>query len=524
MKDLADLAGDEDAVQAKRVDLLLALTLALVAMAVVFLGSLEGVGVSTDSRYYLGAAQKALSLGWTQAVDSTGHFPPLYPWALAIMGGVTGELEQGARWLHILCAGVLVFCLCRICLNAMPGEIPFKWSRAVLGLAVLALIFADDFIRLFVYVLSEPLFMTMVMGSGLFLQRTQMKGSRLNWVFAGLLLGLATLVRHAGLFLLPPALVWGALTVPGKLKDRVLPGGLFLGAAALPLLLHKLMFASTGSRSLAFHWPGPEHWHDFGQTVAAWFLPYRLALPVVGWGLALVLVLAGCEIWRRWLATVFSRERKPCGGAGASVMWAIGSALFYMGMVIVTVMLIDFDTPLDYRLLFPVHVLVMICLSLGLALCYRLPGKWRSLILIGLLFCFAGQFLKGAKTVRIFATQGIGIGGKAMRSSTALAYVRNLPETMPVVSNKPEVIHELLGRACDLLPLKNDRMTMKPNEKLVDELKALANSKGLLVWFTETKRVYLPGIEEIGTYSELEKLPASDDKVLLYMVRPAANP
>ncbi|MGV3756845.1 MAG: glycosyltransferase family 39 protein [Verrucomicrobiota bacterium] len=524
MKDLADSAGDKHAVLARRADLLLSLALALVAVAVVFLGSLEGVGISTDSRYYLGAAHKALSLGWTQAVDPTGHFPPLYPWCLATMGAMTGELEQGARLLHVLCAGVLVFCLCRICLNAMPGGIPFKWSRVVLGLAVLTLIFADDFIRLFVYVLSEPLFMTMVMGSGLFLQRTQMKGGRLNWVCAGLLLGLATLVRHAGLFLLPPALIWVVLTVPGKLKERVLPASLFLGAAALPLLLHKLMFASTGSRSLAFHWPGPEHWHDFGQTVAAWFLPYRLAFPVVGWGLALVLVLAGCEIWRRWLCIAFSRERKPAGGAGESVMWATGSAIFYLGLVIVTVMLIDFDTPLDYRLLFPVHVLAMVCLSLGLANCYRLPGKWRSLVLIGLLLCFGGQLLKGVKTVQIFATQGIGIGGKAMRASTAIAYVRNLADTMHVVSNKPEVIQELLGRSCDLVPLRTDRMTMKPNEKLGDELKALASRKSLLVWFTETKRVYLPSVEEIGTYAELEKLPASDDKVILYVVRPAAQP
>lgn len=500
-------------------EFLLPMALAFLGGWVVFLSTKQGMGISTDSCFYLEAAKASLAKGWKQGVDPTGHFPPLYAWTLAAAASCFGDMESAIRALHVFCAALMCYCLCRVCINAIPESVHKRWFYSILTLIVIPLFLGDDFIRLFALVLSEAMFMTMLLTACLLVQQSQLADSLILLLCAGLLFGLATLVRHAGLFLLPPTLLWVHMSRVDRHVSKWAVSSCFLVSICLPIVANKLILGAAGTRALAFHWPDAYHWNELGQNVASWLVPYRMAFPVIGWIMVPCLTAAYASSIRRWL---LSSDSGDIPTPDASI-WAMGSALFYLGMVLLTVTFLDFDTPLDYRLLFPFHVFLAIFVVVELGrYSIAVPAR-RKVVILGLFVWCTMQSAKGLNTLRSIATQGIGLKEKGLQSSSAIGYLRNIPETIRFVSNKPEVIHTLLGRQCDLLPEKNHRMTMKSNERLDDEMRSLRDEmkagRTLLVWVHGSERIYIPEIKDIEKYVRLESLQTSDEKISIYKAR-----
>ncbi len=506
-----------------RLGLVMGVLLSLLACLVVYLITASNIGISTDSRFYLATAKRAMDDGLLAGVDSTGHFPPLYPWALALMGKIFGDLETGARWLNIICAGLTVFFLHQICQKEIQnGQRMFSHAYVLLGLS--GFILADDFLRLSSFVLSELLFITLLTGGILILQRAHARMSSVQMCAGGLVLGLATLSRHTGLFFLGASVLWVFLASRKKGRSRWQETMLYAFAAGFLIILAKLIIRPSGTRALAFHWPGEDHWHDFGVTFASWFLPYRFALPQIGWMIAVALIVYCVIRLIRWLQTLAN------GGMDEEAMsnYLAASAIAYLFLLFVTVVWIYYITPFDYRLLFPVHV-VMLTFLIGRLCRVRFSNRgFYCAIITFLCIWFAGQALKGVKTIRHYSVHGVGIGSKKNLESAALKYLQEVPEAIVLVSNKPEVIEQLMSRRCDSIPSKFNSFTMAPEARYENEMKILeaklSASQAVLVWFLETDRPYHPKIAEVTELIAMEKLPASDDKVLLYMVRPAANP
>jgi hypothetical protein len=385
----------------------------------------------------------------------------------------------------------------------------------------LGLIFSDDLIRLSAFMLSEMVFMAMVAACLLALQRAQATSSVGYYCLGGMILGLATLTRHAGLFFLPPTLCWAYLSSREKGRTRLLPCAGYLLSALIPLIASKLILPPPGHRTILLHWPGSEHWNSLGVAFASWLLPYRLAFPWLGWLIAIVALLFCFKLVLGKLpapASPASNEKNPLEELLSLLAF---TALGYLGMLFITVALVYFNTPFDYRLLFPAHVLLLMMLIIGLASPRPLRPWTSGVILLCLLAWCGGQTVRGAKTSQQISTQGIGITSKRYLNSVALHYARNLPGTVELVSNKPDYIEELLHRPGVQFPRRNEEFTMLPRPEFRDELEQLkaklATSKAVVVWFVEPPRAFLPEQKEFEQFLALRRLDASDQTAILYV-------
>ena len=175
-----------------------AVDLALLAAAALLFG-LAGVrerynGLLADSYVYLAAAEQfgrftAADTGLLRHVFEAYPFPPLFPLLLGLAGGGA----DNPPWTYGVCAAILagVVLLC------------MRWLRAVGVPLVVALATALAFallpvsLRMAMGVLSEPLFMAMLLGAALMLAAR--RPSAAGWYVAALLVGLSPLVRTVGI-------------------------------------------------------------------------------------------------------------------------------------------------------------------------------------------------------------------------------------------------------------------------------------------------------------------------------------
>jgi 4-amino-4-deoxy-L-arabinose transferase-like glycosyltransferase len=500
--------------------LLVGLILSLLAAASVFYSTQAGIGLEFDSRKYLVSARQAVDSGWLQGVDKTGHFPPLYPWIIVAMGKLAGSFHAGARVLNLLSAALLVFFLHHICRTALKDTEHPLWTQAVVSLGLLGLILSDDLVRLSSFMLSELVFMAMVAACLLALQRAQENSAGKYYCLGGLIIGLAALTRHAGLFFLVPTLCWAWLSSKATGRTRLTHSAIYLLSAALPIIASKIILAPTGHRTLLLHWPGSGHWNSLGVAFASWLLPYRFALPLLGW-----LVAMGCLLFcgklmigrLRHATSPETIKKSPVEEMLALLAFASAG---YLGLLFVTVSVVYYNTPFDYRLLFPAHVLLLLMAILRLASMRFTSQRARAICFVCLLVWFGGQGVRGAKTSHLISQQGIGITSQPFRSSTALQHLRNLPLTIELVSNKPGMIEELLGRPCSQFPRRNDEYTMQLRLEQKQEMEILktnvAASKAIIVWFLEPPRPFMPAQKDFEQSLELRRLDASDEKAVLY--------
>ena len=501
----------------KWIGLAIGVFFSMLASVLVYIITATNIGISTDSVFYLTTAKRAMTEGFLAGVDSTGHFPPLYPWVLALAGGISGDLEVGARWINIFCAGITVFFLHRICWAEVKSKNRL-FAQVIISFVLLSLILADDYLRLSAYVLSEPLFIALLIISIFFLQRGYVKPSLFNLCVGGFFLGGATLTRHTGLFFLATSVIWVIFTRLGKLPRWRMAVAYLFSSWSL-IFLCKIVIRPTGSRALAFHWPGEEHWHDFGVTFASWFFPYRIALPSVGWVLAALigtLCLARLFIWGRALIRGDSDHYLIINYLAAAVV-------AYLLLLFVTVVFIYYITPFDYRLLFPVHVLVLILLTVSVLRIGFANRTVQYLLLSGLFVWLSTQALKGFKTVRHYSVQGVGMGAKANLQSSAIQFLQSLPDDVFFVSNKPEVIIELLKKPCESIPPKFNSFTMAPEPSYSENMKALGSKfltdKAVLVWFLETDRAFQPKVSEVLEVLPIERHETSDSKIMILLFK-----
>src|SRR5262249_51761334 len=174
-----------------------------------------GAGLDADSVTYLDAAQnlrggRGLTLTPGLSVESDPrelapltHHAPLFPAILPGLQWAGIDPLVGARWLNVLLLGV----------NAiLVGLMVLRWTRsgplAVLG--TLLIVGSTDLFRAHVWVLSEPLFLTGVLGGLGWLVMDLERPRRAVLAAAIGAIALAALTRYTGLAAIAP----GVLVIP----------------------------------------------------------------------------------------------------------------------------------------------------------------------------------------------------------------------------------------------------------------------------------------------------------------------
>ncbi len=457
------------------------LLLAAGVLLAVIATSRFGPGLRPDSANYLSAAETLAQGHGLRDVSGEPfvYWPPLFPALVAAAERLGVPGVTAGRWLSIASfAGTLL-----VAGGWLRAEIRSR-SLRLLGMAALA--FAPALQAPARFVLSEALFVLLVLLFAIHLQRFVDTCRRRDAVLWPLFLGLACLQRYAGAALLLVTAL-ALLRRPARpVRDWAAAGGL-VGAALLPLLLwlvrnHRVTGTLTGWRESSTV-PLTRNLLLFMSGATGWFLPPASS----GGGIGPTLAAAGlaCGAAALLIAVLSSRARR-------AVVWERGRVLLlflavYSVWILASASAVAFD-PISSRLLCP--LLVPLCLCVLLALdgvsAAAGPRAWQrvlpALFVVPLLLFPAWRTLR--ETAGCLRDGPGGYARPEWARSPLLRYLHgDPPRDHPVYTNDPAALFLFLGVRGSLVPERSAPSILDCDayERMQRDVRAAGGA--YLVWF-----------------------------------------
>ncbi len=416
-----------------------------------------GVGMSPDSASYLRISEGIAAgqgVGFTSPdgeFSTIVHWPPLYPLVLASLSKVANDVRNGGDILqavllatNLILLAILTFRMTR--------------SRTAALCCALAAALSVELFQVHVMILSEPLFVALMLGGMLALDSAVRSRSLAIVALAGLLVGLAWLTRYAGVGIVAPC---AALVMvfwrPGwleRIRATFIFGIVATGPMATWLIWGFRKTHSVANREFAWYPPDKETRLDGYQTIANWLLPANSSDEKVAPIMALVLgvLVIGSAIW---LATVATRPHR----ARFLPIALLTAALGYVGCLVFSLCFADAYTPLDYRTLLPAMMLALPLLNgatVTMAMRSQLPKALRMTVAIGVVVVLLVRPLPLATWMSDASEDSVGYSSSVWRNMTLMKVVRQLPKTAFVYSNRSDAIFCCTLRPAGPLPRKFD--------------------------------------------------------------------
>jgi hypothetical protein len=471
---------------------LLTAVIALAAAVILWIATPWGIGLTPDSIDYINAA-RALLAG--SGLGAMSHFPPLYPVTIASVARLGLEPAEAARWLQVLLFAVNIL-LVGVLAHRVSGGAGW-WAC----LAALLMAASPTIAGVHASALSEPLFLALVLTALIALGAYACEPRPGSLLIASAATAAAMLTRYAGIALVPVTVTAVLCLGRAEWRRRLLDAAALAVIAITPigmwLLRNSLSGGAVGSRTLAFHPIGAQHVEESLSVMSLWLFPRDVPPVLRCMLLGLLLGVA--------LAT--ARHRAPFAFKGSidrlraapSIAILLLFALAYATLLVVSISLVDFYTPLDSRILSPLYPVALV---LGLEVIRRLLPTarqslpWRRAMVTVLLLLAALQVVRGAELFVLSYRDGLGFARRTWKESPLLARIRALPPQTIIFSNAPDVITLLTGRGASSLPSTFDPTTGKPNPRFVAQrqrLRAdLKATRGVLVYFRRIHRPYVP--------------------------------
>jgi hypothetical protein len=429
-----------------------------------------GPGLDPDSMSYMQAATtlahgdglRDVQRDWS-SVDSTmalAHWPPGY--SIAIAGA---ELEgfgavQSARVIDALAAFITVASVVWIVAGA--GDIV---AGIIAGLLVMV---TPAIVQVHESVLSEPLFIALMVLT----LATMVRVPTRPWI-SGLLAGLASIVRYAGVSLVGGVVLW-QLARAGTMRQRIaraaiaaIPSIVLQGAWVLrtvhsagPTAIRKISVYGAITSTLQEGW----------RTTSAWLVPGMGEV----WGIfvaAAVAVLLVVAIW----------ESRPMRAQQRPAIAAALLAVCYLGLVLASRLIADPNIPLDDRMMAPLLVLLEIAMVLIVAPAWRVwPRPARALVVVLVTLWWGSALRVSAASVRYAVGTGNDFAEDCWRDSPLVAWVRANGRGHALFTNAPEPLYFHTGRLSHELPDEQDA------KSLAAFADTLSRRNGLVIAFDET--------------------------------------
>jgi hypothetical protein len=476
--------------------------LVLAAVAVLFVATPHGIGITPDSTQYLAAARHILQNGfqvsWGADAPVITHFPPGFAVALSVVTWLGVSVEVAARLLNaigLVATGLLTFSLAR---RASRGS-----TRAGI-IAAAVVVFGRDILAAHSMVWSEPLFIPLTLGALLATARVIDADSRPALVAAILLAGAAGLTRYAAPSVIVAATLSLLMLGRQPVRRRVVRAFTFAAAASLPiatlLAVNSLRAASATNRELAFHPMDFEQARSAASTAYYWVMPIRAP----GW-LEIVLF---CAIGISVLLVVVSSFRsgtipeqrlfdESAPDRAVLACFAVGYVLF----LYVTITLFDAQATPDARLLLPVvpplSILAVAILSDAMrASSTRVAATALAACLLVSLACSTTFWVRSTRL------NGLGYNAPAWRLSPLMAAIRELPPETLVVTNHPSAHHVHGRHDAREVPRMASPTSLRPNDSYARQMEAVCAQAGdakvaYAHFTTEQLEWFMPSLAEV---------------------------
>ena len=443
-----------------------------------------GIGESPDSISYIDGARSIHAalvdvhhygrhgFRWLQRIYPSVHFPPLYSALLSAPLFMGVDMLEGARWLN-----AVLFMLTALAIGACT-YVCTQRSLLPSAASIALFMFSTGMIRLYTYVLSETAFNLFALTACLLLAWHISRPKMWIVTASSLVLAMALLTRYAGMSLIVPMILAILLLQKSTLGVRLKACSLLLLVALSPLVVWCLrnywMAHTTTGRSFAIHLIDPSYFSRFAATLSDFWLPVpggdfiKPPLFLIG------LVLTLCAF-----VLVARHEIRSASSFKGVLLLLIGLyVVCHVFFLIASISFADAYTPLDYRILSPLLVFGAVFVTATFWNASAVTARrtvWRGyLIFVLVVTCF--NVSRTLPLMTRLHNGGIGYASGAWRSSACIAYVRSLPDTIPIYSNCPDGIYFLTGRKSFLIPRTLSAYTRRPNPDFVHELDTLRNS------------------------------------------------
>jgi hypothetical protein len=318
-------------------------------------------------------------------------------------------------------------------------------SIILAGILVLS---AEGMLDVHTQVLSEPLFLTFLLLSLLFLSVYSETRRRTAFFLASIFAGAALLTRFTGLALVISGTLGFLLLDHRPWKKRLPPAFAFAALASLPCLLFLLRnvfltgslanrpvgWTPAGFRLLTRLLPTLSNWIFPGANQVILPDPVRLAIRIVT-VLAFVGLATFLFVWRKRERTAGGQKRKPNGTIVHAGLFLIS----YFGMSFGLIFL-DKEMTFNLRILVPAQVVFLVFV---VGIVYRADPFFASIRTWGVrLLVATALFHLISAGVWIFVCHDRGRGYRsAVWSAPAVQdialMVKQTPERVPIFSNSP---------------------------------------------------------------------------------------
>ncbi len=451
---------------ANRIALILIVAAACVAVGLAWAATHYGPGVGGDATIYLTSARNFAAgkgLGWVEA-DGTfrllPYSPPLYPLILSLAGLFTSNLVGAARWLNLLFFAGLVM---------VVGGGFYRFTRQPWLAGLLAGVVATSpvIVGVQVWAMTEPIFL-LTGFAGLFLLLEYFETRQMHIFYASaLLVGMAFLARYAGAaFVGTAALALFIFLAAQKRFWASWRSVLLYGVVAiLPTLLWLIVdFALTGTVGSRSGQPVGSYWERFvsffpalQQIYLFWLLPESMIGRVPGGIRALLWLLPliglGAALW--WVLRKTpgqgKKEVQPALRRTLRVSWMMALLMGVYLLVLVIVQVFTYPpVTLASRMLSPVHLGALI-LAFALLAWGMENVIWRRQAVVAAIYGVALVLLamygvRGGLIARDDYRTGLGYTAPEWQHLPILEAARNLPPSVPLISNDTTALMFLLDR------------------------------------------------------------------------------
>ena len=433
-----------------------AIAVALAALVIYI--TRDGIGLSIDSTTYVFMAQ-SMSGGRDPGNDApwltTGlsgrpfQFPMVYPLVISWGEWLGLPFNQGvlfaARWVNVVCGFVSV---------VLVFAISLRLSKSVLAATITAVLFAlaHGVVTTHMMLYSEPLALTL----HLVAFALAILCKRLGWRMVVLLAavsGACIMVRYASLPLVGGLFLTILLTAEGTRQSRWLRAIAFSFLAVLPLIVVVLMgLLKSGkilNRTLQFHPPSQAEMMNGLSTIATFVTPASFSGDSIWPGLlaVVVAVLAALSV-----SLLKPQDSTSVGvnflpGRGCVLLWSF--AVCFVAFVLLVMTFIDNATPLDARILIPLHTGLLLIVVSTLA---RIKQKVRFALLLSAVVVIGLQLHSTIAWVRVADERHLGFASRHWRESDIIRWINHERQDLLIYTNNPHAVALLTGRPAVLLP------------------------------------------------------------------------
>jgi hypothetical protein len=480
-----------------------------------------GSGITQDSLAYVSMTRN-LRHGEGFVIDTVEgktEFQTHYPPGVSIILTIIPFLDPKDGFVFLNAVVFFGFLLC-------IGLLTYRFTKSIplsLGIQFLALLF-PEFLRIFSMMWSEPLFIFLLTAGMLALVVGVQKQLKRSLIIAAILFSYAIITRYVGVSLVPFVLLvlWAGFSLPVKEKLRL--SAMLTAIMAAPVAIwygvSRFIGAAETVRSFGIKQVPLEKLTDGATTIFGWILPMQfvdiispISVHIFFWGIV-GLLFAAFVLYQRQQESLKELLRfwMPFSFAG-----------IYLVVIILAIFFLDNTTPLDYRLLSPIAVMVLVMIMLGM----QMLKESKPYIKWGILVYFAVVFLLQAyPTVTKLITDGLPYASAEWRHSTTVAYVRHsIAADAVIYTHAPQALNVLSGKRVRAMPQKYSvsGVLVKEYATNLENLK-LNKEEQYLVFFNHefALKARFATENEILSLLSLQKVFSSDEGSV-YRIFPAGE-